>query len=513
MNISDITPSLLSDTLRAWRQAEEIPLALLDLDVLRQQGFTSRVEREIRLRELIESVVVERLLEQRRAEGIESEGDGRTKRDLLAAVKADFQPQNSELEAWSALFYRYLALVPIGVEDLAAAVPVNVRTFRRRVRNGEQRLVEQLQQLELAEHHRLHHIRLSRHLPPPEYVQLFGVDNFKRELAGLLRRQSGPDLVSIEGLGGIGKTALARAVAFELAEHSDLEGIAWVSARQTWLNDQGAIEATADAATSLADIVSRLATQLGFTELAGLGVEAKLERLAPFLRSTRYLIIIDNLESVSDVELLLPALTPLTRPTRFLLTSRQALSHYPSVTRFPVQPLSFQDSQALVESELRRHGRATSLRQEDMASLYEVIGGMPLALKLIAAQMSHWPLAILLENLRKARHRVPEQLYTFIYRCSWMVLRDQARQLLLSLLPLAPDGEDIEWLRLMSFLSPDDFSEALAQLLDYSLLEVAGPADSPRYRLHRLTTTFLQTEVLTTWEGTDSLSSVAENST
>lgn len=506
-----MTPSLLNDTLRAWRQVEEIPAGLLELDVLRQQGSASRIEREIRLRELVESIVIEQLAEQRRAEGILPDENGRTRSGLLSAVQADFQPENSELEAWSALYHRYLAQVPISVEQLAAAVPINVRNFRRRVSSGEQRLLALLQRLEVAEHNRLRHIRLSRHLPPPEYIQLFGVDALKRELAGLLRRESGPDLVSIEGLGGIGKTALARAVAFELAEESDLEGIAWVSARQTWLNDQGAIEATPNAATSLADIVSRLTTQLGFAELAGLGVEAKIDRLATFLRSTRHLIIIDNLESVSDVELLLPALAPLTRPTRFLLTSRQALSHYPSVTRFPVQPLSLQDSRSLVEAELRRHGRAVALRQEDMAALYEVIGGMPLALKLIAAQMSHWPLAVLLENLRYARHRVPEQLYTFIYRRSWLALNEQARQLLLSLLPLAPDGEDIEWLRLMSFLPPDDFGDALAQLLDYSLLETAGPPESPRYRLHRLTTTFLQTEVLTAWEGADSPLTLAED--
>lgn len=513
MNISDITPSLLNDTLHAWRQAEEIPAGLLELDVLRRQATTSRIERGIRLRELVESLVADQLAEQRRAEGISPDSDGRTRSDLLAAVGRDFNHKNGELEAWSALYHRFLAPVPIRVDELAAAVPIDVRNFRRHVNDGVQRLVDQLHRLELAEHNRLRHIRLSRHLPPPEYIQLFGVAGLQRELAVLLRRKTGPDLLSIEGLGGIGKTALARAVAFELAENSDFEGIAWISARQTWLNDQGAIETMPDAATSLADIAGRLATQLGFAELAGLGVNDKLDRLATFLRSTRHLIIIDNLESVSDVELLLPALIPLTQPTRFLLTSRQILSHYPSVTRFLVQPLSPQDSQALVESELRRHGRAALLRQEDMAGLYEVIGGMPLALKLIAAQMSHWPLAVLLENLRHARHRMPESLYTFIYQRSWLALDDHARQLLLSLLPLAPDGEDIEWLRLMSFLAPDAFGDALAQLLDYSLLESAGPPESPRYRLHRLTTTFLQTKVLTTWEGTVNPSAEADERT
>ena len=135
-----------------------------------------------------------------------------------------------------------------------------------------------------------------------------------------------------------------------------------------------------------------------------------------------------------------------------------------------------------------------------VAALHAVVGGMPLALKLVAAQMNHWPLTVLLENLRTAHTRAPEGLYTFIYRRSWLALGDHARTLLLSMLPLAPDGEDVEWLTLMSFLPPDEFGGALAQLRDYSLLETSGPPDSPRYRLHRLTTTFLQTEVLAGWD-------------
>ena len=89
-----------------------------------------------------------------------------------------------------------------------------------------------------------------------EYAHLFGVAEAQRDVAGRLRQADGPAFVSLEGLGGMGKTALARAVAFALAEDSDFDGIAWISARQTWLNDRGAIETTPDAATSLADIVA-----------------------------------------------------------------------------------------------------------------------------------------------------------------------------------------------------------------------------------------------------------------
>jgi len=51
----------------------------------------------------------------------------------------------------------------------------------------------------------------------------------------------------------------------------------------------------------------------------------------------------------------------------------------------------------------------------------------------------------------------------------------------------------------MSGLTEPDFAPALAQLLDYSLLEVVDPLGAPRYSLHRLTAAFLRTDVLRQW--------------
>ncbi|MEZ4518525.1 MAG: NB-ARC domain-containing protein [Chloroflexota bacterium] len=504
MNIDDITLSLVSNTLRAWRGAEDLPAGLLALDVLRKGGSATEVERGIHLRDLIESLVITELQDQRASEHALNDALPTTRADLLQAVGMDFSRNNGELEAWSALYHRYLAPVPLSVEELATAAHLDVRNFRRRVNGGVERLTDRLQRLEMAEHNRVQQAQLGRHLPPPEYARLFGVDQHRRKLADLLRHENGPDFVSIEGMGGIGKTALARAVTSSLAENSNLDGIAWISARQTWFNDRGEIETTSDPATTLADIVSRLVTQLGYSELAGLNTQEKLDRLAAIFRSTRHLIVIDNLESISDVDILLPALMPLARPTRFLLTSRESMSRYPMVPCFRVPSLSFDDSRALVESELHRRGFNSTPSLEDMTALYELVGGAPLALKLVSSQMSRWPLAVLINDMRRASRSAPESLYTFIYRRTWMVLDDSARELLLSLLTIAPDGEDIHWLRVMSFLPPDAFDKALDQLLTYSLLQLAGLSDSLHYRLHRLTTTFLQTEILSTWQEADS---------
>lgn len=134
-----------------------------------------------------------------------------------------------------------------------------------------------------------------------------------------------------------------------------------------------------------------------------------------------------------------------------------------------------------------------------MTRLHNIIGGVPLALKLTAAQLAHLPLDDVMAGLQQANRQSSERLFTYIYRRTWQLLDEPAKALLLSLLSIAAEGEGAAWLRLMSDLPEDEFETALRQLMAYSLLEVAGSSDSPVYRLHRLTTTFLQTEILLNW--------------
>ncbi|HXF63134.1 MAG TPA: hypothetical protein VNK95_16025, partial [Caldilineaceae bacterium] len=93
------------------------------------------------------------------------------------------------------------------------------------------------------------------------------------------------------------------------------------------------------------------------------------------------------------------------------------------------------------------------------------------------------------------------QMYQQIYRRTWRLLSEQARALLLAMLSVAPEGDALEWIHPVSNLSERALDEALAQLLDHFLLEVAGPVERPLYRLHRLTATFLQADLLLDWQG------------
>lgn len=74
------------------------------------------------------------------------------------------------------------------------------------------------------------------------------------------------------------------------------------------------------------------------------------------------------------------------------------------------------------------------------------------------------------------------------------MLAESSRQLLL-VMPLVQNGT-IDQLATTAQLTMGDLHDALAQLITLSLLEVSGTIDQRRYRIHRLTETFLLNEVV-----------------
>src|SRR6185436_8118195 len=96
-------------------------------------------------------------------------------------------------------------------------------------------------------------------------------------------------------------------------------------------------------------------------------------------------------------------------------------------------------------------------------SIYQVVGGNPLALKLIVGQIAIFPLPQVLENLKQAQGKKIDELYTYIFWQAWNALDSVSQQGLLAM-PLAQDG-DFAQLSAVTGLKVDALNDALERLV------------------------------------------------
>jgi len=336
--------------------------------------------------------------------------------------------------------------------------------------------------------------RIEARLEPPTYTRLFGVAEKMTQVRAQLEAVSEPWLIALEGLGGVGKTSLADALAREFAHGSHFHEIGWVSARRRLFQLSGDIETLADQPVlTLAELVDRLLDQF---ELAGLrrrSDEEKWMGLRDFLRSQTCLVIIDNLETVVDYRSLVSQLGGLADPSKFLITTRHSLRDLSGVYTLTMTELSRNDTLALIRHEAQTRGlhELADAPETELEQIYGVTDGNPLATKLIVGQIHTLSLPTALGLFSTARGKPVEELLTFIYDAAWQALDQDSRRVLQAMLLVTEEGGRLEQIAAATELSEDDTAACLHRLATLSLVNVGGSLRERRYSLHQLTQTFV----------------------
>jgi len=384
------------------------------------------------------------------------------------------------------------------VQLIANRFNIGTATVYRRQKEAIKELTRVLQAMDAAsKKNRI--IALENRIEATGYHKLIGVDDYLDSLQQVLLSPAPPWIVAINGMGGIGKTSLAHALAKRIIHTAAFDDFAWVSAQERALTMKGHIQPVENPALTLDDLIRKLLQQLEpeTFKLFHLETADALTMLKKRLKEKSHLIVIDNLESVADMEALLPVLYSLAAPGKFLLTTRKSLYYESGVYHLHLPGLNKNQALSLVRQEaaLRNRPPLLNASDEDLTPLYQAIGGNPLALRLVVGQTHIYALKTILDDLTQSKGEKTENLYTYIYRRAWNSLNEQTRLVFLAMPTVSPQGGDLDYFSAITHIPLLQVRRALEYLVTLNLVDSVGGLVERRYTVHNLTRSFLQKQV------------------
>ncbi|WP_328615451.1 tetratricopeptide repeat protein [Amycolatopsis sp. NBC_00355] len=314
------------------------------------------------------------------------------------------------------------------------------------------------------------------------------IEHTERLLLGHPGRRATP-VVVLAGKPGVGKTALAVHIAHRIADDHCPDG-------QLYCDLGGTRAHPADPL----DVLGRFLRALGVPGPAVPGsVDERAEMYRHRLAGKRMLVVLDDAGSERQVRDLLPG----TASCVVLVTSRVRLTGLAGAGVLDVDVLEPEQATRMLAMIIGADRVAAE--PAAVAALVRLVGGLPLALRIVAARLAarpSWSLAWMLERLSDERRRLDELAHgELMVRASLALTYDglagDARRLLRLLSALDRLSFPV-WVA-AALLEVDQLQAAdlLERLVDAQMLEISAVErdGSPRYRFHDLIRLFAREQL------------------
>lgn len=271
-----------------------------------------------------------------------------------------------------------------------------------------------------------------QNLPAPDRTRFIGRETEMARLLEMLScdREVGlshhtPQIVSVNGLPGVGKTALVLEAAYRCLQASRIpeaypsaptfDAIIFTSAKENHLTSAGILPRLQRDRT-LGDICRAIARTLNRPDIASAEPLQQLDSIREYLSKIPTLLILDNLESVDNQQEILSFLYDLPRTVKVIITTREQALFAPIY----LESLREIDGSQLIEYQAREKG--IFLDSEQCQIIYRETSGLPLASGYVVNQLAFgYSLSDVLERIKDSS----SELAKFIFNGSIKSLTGQ----------------------------------------------------------------------------------------
>lgn len=305
-------------------------------------------------------------------------------------------------------------------------------------------------------------------------------------------------IITITGAGGVGKTAVALKLAYNILfeGNNPFEAIIWFSAKETKLEaDRGIVKIEPDIkgcdhlVREILKIIDNKTLQT--FEKDDIPCEKFAEHLNKLFSSQKCLLIIDNLETIHDEETL-NFIKDTPRPSQVLITSRKGLREIER--RYPLSEFTESDAIILFRLISKERERVDLLRlpEKTIADLTKKVKYYPLLIKWSIGKVC---LGAQIKEAFTEIYSGKSEIAEFSFNDIFEMLSDNAKLCLYSMSVFGDKEISKHMLMHLSDLDLDSFDDAISELIITSFVyaEVSEIDEGPvtNYNMLSLTRGFI----------------------
>ncbi|MEO1430975.1 MAG: AAA family ATPase [Cyanobacteria bacterium J06633_8] len=298
----------------------------------------------------------------------------------LEAILHDFiELASRDIEEGNQLSYTihnyYTDKIPVEKKDIHSKLQNLITLY------NYQELIKNQNTVKLDKYKSIYH-----NLPARDCNRFVGRNAESKKLLELLAFESLTPRISIEGLGGVGKTTLVLDIAYRYLQagknsYSPFEAIVFTSAKPQHFTNKGIFPRLLPQRT-LQDILRAIARTIKCPDTVTTNFKETYEQVYSRLANMPTLLIVDNLDALEESQEVLNFLYELPETVKVIITSRETTPF----TQICLHPLTQTEGLTLIQNQGIEKNVELALRESQQ--LYQATGGIPAAIVYAVGQLA-----------------------------------------------------------------------------------------------------------------------------